>query len=498
MSLLQRITGHAASRPHAIALSWADGALDYAGLCAAIAAATTQLHHDRPRVVALDLENGPDWVVFDIAAMALGICVVPLPTFFSPRQIRHVLTAAGVQAVISDDPARLRSCMGELLADDAQPLQTLARPLWRVDIRIDSASPAVPDGVDKITFTSGTTGAPKGVMLAWPQIRAVTRSLVEAVELTPHDRHLALMPLAVLLENIAGVYAPLWAGAQVMLRGMPEVGMAGATGVDGGRMAATLAATRASTAIFTPQTLQAVVEAIEPHAGSGLTLRFAAVGGAPVSPRLLSRATRVGLPVFEGYGLSECASVVCLNTAGHNRPGTVGRPLPHCALRIDDGEVVVAGSGFVGYLGDTAGSADEWHSGDIGELDDDGYLHLRGRRRNVFITGFGRNVAPEWVERELLLEPAIAQAAIFGEGRPFNVAVLSLSAAATPTDITAALARTNRTLPDYARVTRWIAAEVPFSPLNGLLTGTGRVRRDVVAAHYSDAIESLYRERQTS
>jgi acyl-CoA synthetase (AMP-forming)/AMP-acid ligase II len=313
------------------------------------------------------------------------------------------------------------------------------------------------------------------------------------------DRHLALMPLAVLLENIAGVYAPLWAGASVMLLPMAKVGLSGSSGLNGETMALALSENRATTAIFTPQTLQGVIEALESSPAIPLSLRFAAVGGAPVSPRLLQRAAELGLPVFEGYGLSECASVVCLNTPAHHRSGSVGRPLPHLQLTLsDDGEVLVHGQPFVGYLGEAPSASGRWPTGDLGELDDDGFLYLHGRRRNVFITAFGRNVAPEWVERELMLEAAIAQAAVFGEARPYNVAVVVPGSGATPSDIEAAFARTNRTLPDYARVSRWLPADAPFSPANGLLTGTGRIRRTALLERYGQAIELLYCEAQTS
>jgi long-subunit acyl-CoA synthetase (AMP-forming) len=151
------------------------------------------------------------------------------------------------------------------------------------------------------------------------------------------------------------------------------------------------------------------------------------IGQARVLARLRRRAAAVGIHAYEGYGLSECASVVCLNTPESRREGSVGRVLPHARLRIvPDGEVMIRGASFVGYLGDAASddSTRWWASGDLGHLDQDGYLYLSGRRRSCFISGFGRNIAPEWVECELLQDPAIAQAAVFGEARPWNAAVL--------------------------------------------------------------------------
>lgn len=251
-------------------------------------------------------------------------------------------------------------------------------------------------------------------------------------------------------------------------------------------------------AIFTPQTLQCVIEAMEHHPHLRLSLRFAAVGGASVSPRLLQRAVDLGLPVYEGYGLSECASVVYLNTPGQHRSGSEGRPLPHVRVSISEGgEVLVGGQPFIGYLKEQPLANDFWPTGDLGELDADGFLYLRGRRRNLFISAFGRNIAPEWVERELLLEPEIAQAAAFGEARPCNVAVLVASNGASQAEIDAALAGSNRSLADYARVSRWIAADAPFSISNNMLTGTGRIRRAQILERYGQTIESLYGENQT-
>jgi long-subunit acyl-CoA synthetase (AMP-forming) len=501
MILLERIRLHADESPTAAALTWQGGSLSYAQLFAEIETASTLLVERGVRMLALDLENGPDWINFDIAALALGICVVPLPGFFSAEQLRYAIEQAGVEAVVTDDLTRLRERAGDLLEPGEAVLSLGGREaFWLAtsdNVRCGTAIVAA--GVHKITFTSGTTGEPKGVPLGWSQMQTVAMDLAEAVQLGPGDIHQALMPLAVLLENIGGVYAPLCAGATVSLSPMTDVGMTGSSLVDGARMARALHEAEATTAILTPQTLQALVEAIEHGCSPPDALRFAAVGGAPVSPRLLQRALAVGLPVFEGYGLSECSSVVCLNTPAANRPGSVGRPLPHSAVTIaTDGEVVVQTSGFAGYLGEAVSSAGAWPTGDLGELDDDGFLHLRGRRRHVFITAYGRNVSPEWVERELTLEPSIAQAVVFGEARPFNVAIIVRAAGAADKDIEQAIDGVNHALPDYARVSRWIVAESAFAPKNGMLTGTGRLRRDAIAVHYRDIIDSLYIEAQTS
>jgi long-subunit acyl-CoA synthetase (AMP-forming) len=496
--LLDLIKAHAATRPTATAIVWRDGQLTYRQLYERVHEAMAWLEAEGVEAIGLDLENGPDWVVLDLAALAMRICVVPLPRFFAPGQLRHAIASTGVDAIISDHPGSLPVALADLLNDASGSLAFCRTPHTVLRTTTDAVrcnAKGCLAGADKVTFTSGTTGSPKGARLTWLQMRSVTVSLVEAAGMTANDRHLATMPFAVLLENIAGIYAPLWAGARVILSAMPDIGIRGAADVDGQVLAEALARHAATTAIFTPQTLQAVVEALEDRIAEVPDLRFAAVGGAPVSSRLLSRAADLGLPVYEGYGLSECSSVVCLNTPAHNRPGSVGRPLPHVDLAIaDDGEIVVHDSHFSGYVGQPAADAITWRTGDVGELDADGFLYLRGRRRNVFITAFGRNVAPEWVERELALEPSIFQAAVFGEARPFNVAVIVASDGATVAQVEAAVKRVNHDLPDYARVNRWVPAATPFSPANGLLTGTGRVRRQQVYERHRDVIQSIYQE----
>lgn len=493
MTLIERVNAQAVATPDRTALEGNGEHLSYARLAAAIETLASQLRDESIRVLGLAMDNRPSWAVIDIAAMAVGITVVPLPPFFSPAQIQHALSDAGVDTVISDDAEAFLSRVGGDMRASAF-LDVEDTVLTRIETGL--AGDKVPVGIAKITYTSGTTADPKGVMLAWQHIEPVVRDLAGAVGVRGDDHLLALNPLAVLLENIGSIYVALWSGATVLLPSLRETGLLGAAGIDGARMTALLRDTRAATAIFMPQTLLAVTETLERDNARLPDLRFAAVGGAPVSPRLLARSSGCDLPVFEGYGMSECASVMTLNTATANRPGSVGRPLPHTRLRITaDGEVEVFGATSAGYLGHEAASNDDWWgTGDLGHFDADGFLYLQGRRRNCFITAFGRNVAPEWVEKELTLEPAIAQAAVFGEARAVNIAVLVPAPGADMQAITAAVQRANSGLPDYARVTRWVIADEAFTPANGQFTGTGRVRREAVQVAYADAIESLYKQ----
>jgi long-chain acyl-CoA synthetase len=499
VNLFERLSQHAEHLPDAVAILGRDVTLTYADLWGAVDTLIPQLQSLQVSTLALDLDNGPAWALVDLAAMSCGITLIPLPPFFSAAQRRHALTQAGVEVVISDQPERLQL---DLQGVDLK--QQLLLPVCGATLSCLSTGLArepLPNEIAKITYTSGTTAEPKGVMLTWEQIERVVSALGMTVEVVADDRHVALTPLAVLLENIAGLYVPLWAGASVALPSLTETGLLGAAGLDAPRMLSALTEYAATTAIFSPQMLQGAVACAESGYPIPPRMRFIAVGGAAVSERLLKRAANLELPVYEGYGLSEFASVVCLNSPSAHRPGTVGKPLSHVKIKIaDDGEVLIEGNRFAGYLGESSTDTDNswWHSGDMGYLDEEGYLHLQGRRRHIFITTFGRNVSPEWVERELVLEPVIAQAALFGEARPWNVAVIQPAPGTDEPAVELAIQRVNALLPDYARVSQWIAADAPFGLQNGQLSGTGRLRREAIYEHYQMRIVALYREELVS
>ncbi len=499
MKLFERIAAHANVRPHALAFSGNGCELDFQGLLPEVQWLAQRLREMNITTLALDLDNGPIWALLDLAALSAGITLVPIPQFFSPQQVRHCLKHADVQMVLSDNPEIFLARASDAVAESWDHISVMDREIALLDT--GGNGKAMPPDIAKVTYTSGTTGEPKGVMLPWERIEQVVESLAVALEVSSNDRHLTLMPLAVLLENIAGLYVSLWIGATALLPSLAETGLKGAAGLDSEQMLQGLSDRGATTVILTPQMLQGLVEAIERGAQPPQTLRFAAVGGAPVSPQLLERARLLQLPVYEGYGLSECASVTTVNTPSFNRMGSVGRPLAHTRLRFaEDGEVLVSGNLFAGYLGDSGPELDNgwWHTGDLGRLDADGFLYLTGRRRNLFITAYGRNVSPEWVERELVLEKAIVQAAVFGEARPWNAAVIVPAPGISAEELALSIARVNNGLPDYARVTRWVIANEPFTPMNGQLSGTGRNRRDAIQQAYQQQIELLYQEEMVS
>ena len=442
---------------------------------------------------ALLADNGVGWALTDLALHLRHLPSVPLPGYFTAPQIQHALDDAGIDCLLTDETTRV----GELLAGWWNGGISGRTGLTMFRRQLDPAArPRLPGGTVKVTYTSGSTAAPKGVCLGATDLEAVAQSLAGATAALGVERHLCLLPLATLLENVGGIYAPLLAGARAMLPGSAVTGMSYA-GPDVARLLACIGASGPDSLILVPELLRLLVVSAERGWPVPLSLKFVAVGGASVAVELLERAAAVGLPVYEGYGLSECASVVCLNTPAARRKGSAGQPLPHAQVRVDaDGQLMVSGVTMRGYLGDAPRRpGEEWATGDLGEIDADGYVYVRGRLRNIYITSFGRNVSPEWVEREIALEPAIRHVLVHGEARPYAVAIVSANRdGADAATIDRAIAAANARLPDYALVRRWIRATEPFTLENGLLTSNGRLRRREIEQRHAALIDALYRE----
>ncbi len=448
-------------------------------------------------VLALEADNGIPWLVIDLACQQAGICLIPLPGYFSGGQLEHVFSLAAVDAVICQRAEKFQRVLGQPGTRQHVLSQREFQPgnLVLLQLRKAEHSSALPVQTGKVTFTSGSTGQPKGVCLSNWQLHRQARVLADTVALKA-PRHLCLLPLSTLLENVAGLYAPLLSGGEVILPGLEEIGYAGSSSLDAGKLLATIQRYHPNSIILTPQLLLMLVTGAAAGWQAPDSLRFVAVGGGKVSATLLQQAHAAGIPAYEGYGLSECASVVSLNTPAGNRPGSCGLPLPHLQVRIDDGEVVVSGNAMLGYLGEPDSfAAPSVRTGDLGEIDAQGYLHIRGRRKNLLISSFGRNINPEWVESELLRQPLLAECVVLGDARPYCVALLTPRRADTgDAVIQNHIDQVNAGLPDYAQVRRWHRLSQPLNAQPGLLTANGRPRRSEIARQYAALLTRLYPE----
>jgi long-subunit acyl-CoA synthetase (AMP-forming) len=480
-AVLPELSGRVGFDGAAVALRDARRVLRYGELIDAVATVADWLRASGCNVVALRADNSIDWVLVDLACGVAGVTCLPLPGFFSTAQTDHCLRAAGADLLLTGTGAAL-AVVGQVPVPGTSDMRALR--LW------PDAPAALPPGTSKITFTSGSTGEPKGVCLDAELQWRVARSLAAAIDASAR-KHLCILPLSTLLENLAGVYAPLLRGDEVVLPDAAARGLSGSSALDLPALLGCIDAERPHSLILVPQLLGALVAACEKGWRPPASLRFVAVGGARVAAELLIQARRWGLPVYEGYGLSECGSVVALNTPEQERLGSVGQVLPHCSVAIEDGEIVVAGACHLGYVGEP----DSWHprsvhTGDLGTVDGAGFLRVAGRRKNLLITSFGRNVNPEWIESELCAQPLFTQCAVVGDGRPFLVALLGTAPGVHDATVRQWIDAVNRRLPDYARVRAWLRlGGDAWAPL---LTANGRPRRADIERLLAGAIDALY------
>jgi len=446
------------------------------------------------RHLALHADNGLNWLITDFACQKSQICLLPLPTFFSIAQLKHALRDSPVEAIITSNPA----LPGVLEDITNHQYLTVLDDLTLIILNTPNHVAQLPENTGKITYTSGSTGTPKGVCLSNQQLLDQARALAEAVAI-PKPRHLCLLPLSTLLENVAGVYAPILAGGEVIVPSLDEIGFTGSSSIVAEKMITLISRFQPNSLILTPQLLLLLVTAANSGWRPPPTFKFVAVGGSRVSPELLQKAWDVGIPAYEGYGLSECASVVSLNTPSNQLAGSCGKPLPHLNIQIVEDEIVVSGNSMLGYVNNPASwNQASINTGDLGSLDEAGFLRIQGRSKNLLISSFGRNISPEWVESEFLSNSLFLDFVVFGDAQPFCIALLSTRPTQTSDaknhnkQIQAVINQVNQYLPDYARIKAWHLLSKPLALQKGLLTDNGRPKRQAILDQYSTKIQNLY------
>lgn len=475
--LLTALERQARVNPASIAIRSGDDSLSYAQLSAAVRQTAICLRACRTNSLGIYLDNGIEWIVVDLAAMAAGIRIVPLPWFFSDGQIRHALSNGAVDCVVyaGDLPPGIVGTGAPIKAYGASCLQSL-----------DAQTCAAVENswaAGKLSYTSGTTGSPRGIELAYDFIDQTCDSISTAISALAIDTHLSILPYATLLENIAGVYVPLMLGKTIYAESAERVGLSAELNLNPFILQQTFNRIRPGSLILTPQLLEVFCGLCENDAIDPGCLKFVAVGGARVGESLMRRARRARIPAYEGYGLTEFGSVAMLNTPQNDRIGSVGRPLPGVSVRIAaDGEICL--STRLTRI-DTNGIERRQticvETGDLGSIDSDGFVYVHGRKSNLIVLASGRNVAPEWVETELNNSPLLAQSFVFSEtGAALSALLVAAGAGIEDHDLEAEIEGINRGLPAYARIKKWYRLPYPLSKENHTLTINGRLRRQQI------------------
>jgi long-subunit acyl-CoA synthetase (AMP-forming) len=417
-------------------------------------------------------ENSVEWAVAFLAASLAGKTIAPIPTFFSAKQQAHMIRDAGIERIIvTDGPG---SGEGPAPASFGAFCAKLSR-------RRDALRPEEARDGGLIIYTSGSTGNPKGVRLVSGQAMWSAAALARASGASAEDRYLSLLPLPMLLEIICGIMIPVLVGGSVCYDGVIARAI-GAGAVC--PVAEAFERVRPTTSVLVPRLLALYVGqlAAQGKRAPG-ELRYVPVGGAPLPSRLASAARALGIPACQGYGISECASVVAVNRPEAPRNDTVGLPLPGLKVEIDDGEIVVEGPSVMdGYLHGEA-SPRRWRTGDMGSLDPDGFLRVFGRRDNLIITPSGRNVSPEWIENMFLGDPRLEACVLVQAGDPAQLIVLLFPSragegwfeTASAKAVSELAAQCCSSAPEYARPKDAIVLDSRESARN-LFTANGRIR----------------------
>ena len=520
--------------------------------------------------VAICYRNSIEWVVFDQAALRLGLVVVPLYTADRADNIAYVIGDSRAKLVFFQNQQSWAAVKASAVDTSCVELALLFDPPVESDpgvIALDEWLPehgqhldrgvADPNDLASIIYTSGTTGRPKGVMLSHQNMLSNACNSMRSVPLKPDDLLLSFLPLSHTLERTIGYYAPMLCGATVTfsrsIADLPEDLLSVRPTVlvsvpriferihnsihqallSAGPVKRTLYQMAVSTGWHRFQYLQSakpwrpklllapllerlVARPIRQKLGGDL--EFAVVGGAPLSMEVARTFISLGIPLLQGYGLTESSPVISVNTIARNRPQTIGLPLRGVEVKLmENDELWVRGDNvMLGYWGRPDATKDimsgEWlKTGDRATIDDDGFIRIIGRIKDVLVLANGEKVPPGNIETAIQRDPLFDQVMLVGEGKPYLSLIVvpersawdSLCAqygwdsqqANTPAIHEFLLTRIDAQMlefPGYARIRSLVVSLQAWSIESGLLTPTLKIKRAKVLEHYQQEVDQMY------
>jgi long-chain acyl-CoA synthetase len=535
--------------------------------------------------VAIYAHNRPEWAIADYACLTARCADVAIYPTLPGHQIEYLLRDSGATAIFVGNRTEYQNVMmvraalpalktvflfdppeeGEEVIPFPQLLRHGAAAERKYPTYRQEALAVSPDDLATLIYTSGTTGEPKGVMLTHGNFCANITAALKVLRIGPDDSCLSFLPLSHSFERMAGHYTMLHAGATInyaesweavaanLLEVRPTVVLSVprlyekvyarvvATAMTGGSIKRRILcwARRVGNAYsdlklagreipFGLEFQRAMADRLvfaKVRRRTGGRMRFFVSGGAPLSPEIARFFYAAGLPVLEGYGLTETSPVVSVNSLKAFKIGTVGRPLPNVEVNIaEDGEVLVRGpsvmKGYYNKPRETAEAIDRdgwFHTGDIGELDADGYLKITDRKKDLIVTAGGKKIAPQPIENLVRNNPFIKNAVLLGDRRKFPVLLVVPDEAALKAwaagrslaagdgdrflqqpDIVAKIEREAmvnlRDLASFEMPKKIIVIKDDFTLENGQLTPTLKVKRAVVEKQYQALIDAAYQD----
>jgi len=529
--------------------------------------------------VAVMLKNSVEWVIFDQAALGLGLVTVPLYLDDRPDNAAYILDHADAKLLLVEGKFQLRKLTE--IAGSARNLQRIVSLVapenglaeWgsrfsvAADWLADAAGTPIPehpvtaDLLASLVYTSGTTGRPKGVMLTHENLLWNAYYASQCADFGPHEVFLSFLPLSHTLERTGGYYLPMLIGAEVayarsiaqlaqdlqfirptILVSVPRIYERVYTRILDSlekkgivarllfRLAVRVGWRRfehsQGRVAWTPeQLLWPVLNKLV--AGNvteklGGQLKMAISGGAALCPQIARVFVGLGVPIYQGYGLTEASPVVTVNRPWSNVPSSIGQPLPEVEVKIGDDDELLTRSRCLmrGYWKNADATramidAEGWlHTGDQARVDADGHYTITGRIKDIIVLSNGEKVPPADMESAILLDPLFEQVMIVGEGKPYLAALIVLNDdhwrafAATlhvdPLDpatlrnpkvvkaLTRHVAHQLKHFPGYAQIRRLHPELKPWTVEEGLLTPTLKVKRNQVLDRYRAVVEAMY------
>lgn len=536
--------------------------------------------------VAILSSTRMEWAVADSGALSAGAITVPIYPSLTAPEIKDLLLRSESKVIFIADADQVEkftekteefTFLDKIVVFDGaavpktSPLPFVSLADFCGGAKVDQAILAEriaarkPEDVATIIFTSGTTGEPKGVMLTHDNIMSNVIETLRHFSFGTSDVHLAHLPLAHIFERMGGYYLMLYAGATIAYAESIQT------------VAANIAEVRPTVVVTVPRIFEKIYAGIQAKGaeapgpvkaltfwalgvaaevgdhldkkkpfGLGLSiknaianalvfkkvrakmggrLRFFVSGGAPLSPEIARFFLGTGLPVMEGYGLTETSPVISANTPDALRVGSVGKPLANVKVKIaEDGEILCKGpSIFIGYYKNEEATKHAFTedgyfmTGDIGIIDADGFLKITDRKKDLIVTAGGKNVAPQKIENILKMDKFISEVMLYGDKRPFLTAIVVPDFAwlekyavhkgmifHDPKDLVKdshiidlyqrrmAAAQEANGLPSHETVKKFVLLDHEFSANQGEVTPTLKLRRKSVTSHYAKELEALY------
>lgn len=441
----------------------------------------------RVKVIGISIDNSVDWVALDLLCIQTRRTLVPIPSFFNKEQVAYLIKESGIETLITDSKKQLKT-YGFL--DNTESINK--NYVGSLPVEKNRTYHDLDSDIQKVTFTSGSTGFPKGICLSTQSQFRVANDLVKILFNLKIKRHMSLLPFSILLENVAGTFTTMLLGGENYIYPLKNVGFDGVLFQEN-KCIELILKHQIESIILLPQLLDQIINYMEKNDLRLPSLKFVAVGGAKVSESLLLRAEKLGLPVFEGYGLSECSSVVAVNHKEHHLIGSVGEVLSSRQVRVIGNEVEVFLDEGLRYLNGNNIDPGWYKTGDLGEIKDS-YLFITGRKKNMVITSVGRNISPEWPESFLLEDARIDQAMITCFDQPYLSVILITNTKLSRAETKDLLKQVNKKLPTYAQIKECINLTSPFSYQQGTLTANGRLKRDVILENLLTNKQNIERE----